>query len=189
MPVVIEKHFPDPSKVKAVLRAEEAAALRDVGGFVRSKAAKYPAKTDSASYKRTGTLGRSIAVGTPQAGYGGMYVEVGTNIHYAKYVEYGTGIYGPRGTPIKPKTAKVLAWRSTGRPVASGFKVIAMGIRKRKGKISHNKAKDTYMNFAMEVKGMRPWHFMQKAFEDPASAEYFKARVAVMFQRVQAQLG
>jgi hypothetical protein len=29
-------------------------------------------------------------------------------VHYALYVHEGTGIYGPRGAPIKPKTKKLL---------------------------------------------------------------------------------
>jgi HK97 gp10 family phage protein len=36
---------------------------------------------------------------------------VGSNIPYAKYQEFGTGIYGPTGSPIFPKIAKMLAWK------------------------------------------------------------------------------
>jgi len=38
--------------------------------------------------------------------------KVGSNLEYAKYQEFGTGIYGPKGTPIVPKRAKMLAWKS-----------------------------------------------------------------------------
>ena len=34
---------------------------------------------------------------------------------YAQYLEYGTGIYGPKGEVIRPKTAKVLSWVSGGK--------------------------------------------------------------------------
>jgi hypothetical protein len=38
---------------------------------------------------------------------------VSTNVEYAPYVEYGTGLYGPkrRKYPILPKRAPFLAWR------------------------------------------------------------------------------
>jgi len=34
---------------------------------------------------------------------------------YAQYLEWGTGIYGPKGEVIRPKTAKVLSWESGGK--------------------------------------------------------------------------
>ncbi len=40
-------------------------------------------------------------------------VRVGTNVKYALWVHDGTGIYGPRGVPIRPKRGKFL--RFTGR--------------------------------------------------------------------------
>lgn len=47
--------------------------------------------------------------------------KVETIVKYAPYVEYGTGIYGPKHAPyvILPKHGKVLAWRDpkTGRMV------------------------------------------------------------------------
>jgi len=39
---------------------------------------------------------------------------VGTTTKYAVFQEIGTGIYGPRHTPITPKTKPVLAWFSGG---------------------------------------------------------------------------
>ena len=184
MPIKWLKRFPERIALRRRFNEERDEALRDVGQYVRAKAATYPPKADSAFYKRTGTLGRSIAVTDPANGHGGRYVEVGTNLHYAPYVEYGTGIYGPRGVPIVPTTAKALAWRSTGSGT-SGSRRIAMGVTIRKGKIRRAKSRDQYMNFAKSVKGMRPWHFMQKAFEDPASAAYLQARVKQMFERVR----
>ena len=32
---------------------------------------------------------------------------------YAQYLEWGTGIYGPKKQVIRPKTAKVLSWEGT----------------------------------------------------------------------------
>lgn len=57
---------------------------------------------------------------------------------YAGYHEYGTGIYGPRKTPIKPKTAKLLSWidPDTGQRI-----------------------------FAKQVRGVPPKRFMHRAIE------------------------
>ena len=57
---------------------------------------------------------------------------ISTPYEYASYQDQGTGIYGPKGVPIRPVNAKVLAWRAgweyTIRPpwkVASGGWVFA----------------------------------------------------------------
>lgn len=57
---------------------------------------------------------------------------------YADFVESGTGIYGPKGTPIKPRRGKYLVFKG-----AEGDTV-----------------------FARQVKGSRPAPFMAPSFED-----------------------
>lgn len=168
-------------------RGEVDAALNDIGRYVRAKAAKYPPKADSTTYRRTGTLGRSITVSDVQHRPGESLVYVGTNLHYAKHVEYGTGVYGRSGQRIRPKNAKALAWRSTGRIAGPAGVLIAAGIAKRKGKFRRARARDIYLNFAKSVKGMRGWHYMQKAFEDPATKQYFQTRVKQMFARLASK--
>jgi hypothetical protein len=59
---------------------------------------------------------------------------VSTGVKHALYVHEGTGIYGPRKQPLRPRTKKVLAWRSGGR-----------------------------WHFARSVKGMRANPFMERA--------------------------
>ena len=63
-------------------------------------------------------------------------VTVGTNVHYARWVHDGTGIYGPRGQPIRPRRARFLRFR----PRGSGKWV-----------------------YAKQVKGMRPNPFLRNA--------------------------
>ena len=41
---------------------------------------------------------------------GNRFAKVGTNVPYAIYQEMGTGIYGPKGSPITPKRAKMLVF-------------------------------------------------------------------------------
>lgn len=199
MPVVI-KTLPKAEKAIPLIQAEQKAALRDAGHYVQAQAAKYPAKADSTWYKRTGTLGRSIAVGPVQVRGKGFSVEVGTNKHYARYVEYGTGIYGPKGARIVPKTAKALAWKSVaakmygvaGGRIGPGFNVgmvlLASGVSKRKGKIVANAARNTYLVFARSIRGMKPWHFMEKAFKAPETKAYFEQRLQQMRAKINAAL-
>jgi hypothetical protein len=65
---------------------------------------------------------------------------VGTNLAYSIYQEQGTGIYGPHGTPIRPKTKKVMAWNKNGT-----------------------------WHFAREVKGVRPKWYMRTSAEQNQS--------------------
>ncbi len=71
--------------------------------FVADKARlKCPVKTGHLQSSITHQISKS----TDRAIEG----RVGSNVDYAPYVELGTGIYGPRKTPIRPKNKKVLAW-------------------------------------------------------------------------------
>lgn len=63
-------------------------------------------------------------------------VEIGTNLYYAPYVEYGTGLFGPAGQMITPRHAKALHW-----------------------------VDENGEHFAKAVKGMKPRPFMHPAFQ------------------------
>jgi hypothetical protein len=39
---------------------------------------------------------------------------VGTNVKYARFVHYGTGVYGPKSRPITPTHASVMAFTPRG---------------------------------------------------------------------------
>lgn len=160
MPYQQTHRLPSRAAFDRIVRDERRAALEDAGRYVQAKAAQYPPKPDSSSYVRTGTLGRSITAGEVVEEPGRAYIEVGTNLHYAPYVEYGTGIYGPERRPITPKQAKFLAWKD-----ASGQWIRARSVR-----------------------GMQPWHFMEQAFKSPESIAYLKARMEQMLARVQSRL-
>jgi len=83
-------------------------------------------------------------------------VVVGTNVQYAIYIHEGTGIHGPRKTPIRPVNKKFLAWKMRN---TSGSK--SRYVRKR-GK--NNKGKIQYV-FAKEVQGIRPRPFLLNALK------------------------
>lgn len=41
---------------------------------------------------------------------GRLAMRIGSGLYYARWVHDGTGIYGPKARPIRPKTAKYLRW-------------------------------------------------------------------------------
>jgi len=198
---VTQKGWPTNKQIAALIRKEEAAVLRDVGKFVRSKAAKYPEQSSGTSYRRTGTLGRSISMSEPATTGSKMWIAVGTNKHYARYVEEGTGLYGPKHAKIVPKSAKALRWTAmagrmygvTGGKIGPsalnvGIALVAMGVGRSKGKLTAVRSKDVYAMFARSVRGMHAWHYMEKAIKDPETIAYFQARGKMMFARLEAAL-
>lgn len=55
----------------------------------------------------TGTLRRSVTHTITGSGVGSV-ARVGSNLEYALWVETGTGVFGPKGKPIEPRTARYL---------------------------------------------------------------------------------
>jgi hypothetical protein len=78
-------------------------------------------------------------------------VYVGTKVKYAIFVHNGTGVHGPKGTPITPKTKQFLSWRVRN---TSGTKA---RYAKKKGK--------TVYAFAKKVQGVRPRPFLTDAMQ------------------------
>lgn len=59
-----------------------------------------------------------------------VIARTGTNVHYAAYQEFGTGLYGPRKALIYPKNAKALRWNKRGGGVV--FARYVRGVRPKK---------------------------------------------------------
>lgn len=99
--------------------------------------AQMTTQTMTNAPRKTGNLKRSIhaEVGSI-GGFTGKVIQDTGVAKYGYWVHDGTGIYGPKGTPIVPVNKKVLAWKS-----GNG------------------------MFFARSVKGMKPRPFMKQAFE------------------------
>lgn len=76
---------------------------------------------------------------------------VGTNVTYALFVHEGTGIYGPRRTPIRPVRARFLRW-----PIKNNT---GSGRRRYRGGATERYA------YAKQVKGSPPRPFLRKALE------------------------
>jgi len=65
---------------------------------------KMRSRTRTWDYKRRGQWGFAFSVGFRSGDFPGEF--------YAPHVIYGTGVYGIRRSPIKPRYAKRLAWQS-----------------------------------------------------------------------------
>lgn len=91
---------------------------------------------------------------------GDLVVRVGSNVAYARFVHEGTGIYGPKGQPIRPVRARVLSWPS--RPTTSRR-------RTRTGRIVTTRAQAGKRGrpedraFAMQVRGSPPRRYLANA--------------------------
>ena len=70
----------------------------------------YPPQSELSTYTRTGTLAHTADFQVEEYG---KSMNLGGPI-VMRYLLYGTGIYGPTGEPIRPVTAKALAWPNTG---------------------------------------------------------------------------
>lgn len=101
-----------PAQIKAILSSPLGGVYQDI--FRRSVRVQNKAKLNLERPPRridTGRLRSDIHVqmiivkGVPIG-------RVGFNVFYGVFVHEGTGIYGPKGTPITPKQSKFLRWRS-----------------------------------------------------------------------------
>jgi hypothetical protein len=102
----------------------QAAARRNLGG-----ASGRPTRIDT-GLLRSSIFVKPIVVGNAPGAW------IGTEVRYAMWVHDGTGIYGPRGQPIRPVHGRFLVFTPKGAP----FPV-----------------------FARSVKGMRPNPFLKDA--------------------------
>lgn len=108
---------------------------------------KYPAKLGPSSYKRTGAL---AAKSTYRIAERGRLLELYSTFYW-KYLMYGTGIYGPKKQPIRPVSARTLAFQVTG--VGAGDLLVASGVRRRKGKLVAYAKRDVYLVFRKSSRG------------------------------------
>ncbi len=104
--------------IRALLDSPQGGVARDLlrrGLRVESRAKLNLSGVGGSGPKRvdTGRLRASIntSLGTRN---GHLAVIVGTNLSYARYVHDGTGIYGPRHRPIRPRRGRYLRFKPRG---------------------------------------------------------------------------
>lgn len=83
---------------------------------------------------------------------GDAVARVGSNLEYAIYVHQGTGIYGPRGAPIFPRSGRFMVWA-----VRNNNYVATGGSRRYSGGATQEFA------FARQTKGVRGRPFLIEA--------------------------
>jgi hypothetical protein len=100
------------ASIKQLFTSPQGIVMRDMyrRGLRVESAAKRGCPVDH------GRLRGSITTQIVQS-RGKSVVRVGTNVSYARYVHDGTGVYGPRGAPIRPRRAKVLVFELNGTTV------------------------------------------------------------------------
>ena len=106
------KHVINKRVLIAILSSPSGPVARDLlrrGEKVKSKAKRNLSR--SPRRINTGTLRSSITVQLLMVN-GVPIVRIGSPLFYAIFVHDGTGIYGPRGTPITPVSAKALVFPS-----------------------------------------------------------------------------
>ncbi len=125
--------------VSALKKSEE--TVRDkIGKAVVKAARRVEEAVGTKAPHITGALKGSINVRGPIHSNNNIGAVVGTNLKYARAVEFGTGIYaegeGATRQPIRPRRAKVLAWKKGGEWI-----------------------------FARQVAGMKPRRFFKQGVE------------------------
>lgn len=128
----------DLARLRQILASPHGPVIRDLlrrGLAVESAAKRNLAGVGGPKRIDTGRLRASIHTAVV-ARNGVPAVTVRTNVRYARWVHDGTGIYGPRHSPIRPRRAKLLRFKPKG---ASRYV------------------------YVKEVKGMRPNPFLRNA--------------------------
>jgi HK97 gp10 family phage protein len=104
--------------------------LRSDDGVVGKDAMRRGRKVEAAAKRRvrvrTGRLQRSIKARRDRSD-GEAAVIVEATAKHARFVHEGTGIYGPTGLPIQPKTRSVLKFR------VGGVTIFAPSVRGQQG--------------------------------------------------------
>lgn len=159
---------PSEGQVRRILIEEQRQAVLDAVGE-----GERLVKMQLQNHRRTGALLRSWTRG----GQGNVFrlavtgtkilAEFGSNLDTARYLNDGTGIYGPRKRPITAKNpGGVLAWPIQGAGVT-------LAGRRRSG-AAGRLARFAY---ARSVKGIKPLHYVEAAQTGSrrASIKHFEA--------------
>lgn len=138
MATVAWGHQLDLGAVRKLLTSPTGGVVRDLlrrGLLVETQAKRNLGGIGGPKRVDTGRLRASIATIVVTRD-GAPTVLVGTNVNYARFVHDGTGLYGPRHAPIRPRRGKFLRFRPRG---------------------------SRRWVYARQVKGMRPNRFLANA--------------------------
>lgn len=140
-----------PATILRVLKSDNGPVWRDIQ--IRGNRVLRQAK--ALAPRDRGTLYRSITLEMRSTDKGPTAV-VGTNVPYAIYVHEGTGVHGPRRTPIRPVNKRFLAWLPKRQVVRTYLD--------KSGKQRKVYAKRALV-FAKQSRGSRPVPFLRDALK------------------------
>lgn len=107
----------------AAMRRAPQVTTREFSRAIGNSAFRVEALAKQKAPIEYGNLRGSINTRGPKATANNVEASVGTNMHYARYQEEGTGLYGPRKQPITPKSGKFLVF------TVGGKKIFAKSVR------------------------------------------------------------
>ncbi len=96
-----------------------------------------------------GRLRSSLAVTYSKGPAGQPIARIGSNLDYALYVHEGTGVYGPKGTPIRAKAGQFMRWP----------------VKNNSGQGRRRYAGGSTAAYAREVRGVPPRPFLRDALD------------------------
>lgn len=152
MPVILSVRIVPTSP--AVIQREMRATVEDVARYASGRARLLARQRTKAGSGRYADGFQASEARSHGGGYG-MEADVYSDVPYAAFQEEGTGIYGPSGQVIRPRRAKVLAWRSGGKMV-----------------------------FAAWVRGSPAKHVLRDALADQDVISYYRGRALQMLVRL-----
>lgn len=157
----IEFAWSDPDRllrqVEQMLRSRGERIRQVPEMAIRAGSLELLAMIKQALPKRTSTLARSVTVQYERPSPGVFQARLGTHMAYAPFVEFGTGLYGPRGRPIVPVRARALRWFAPVRiGVAADGRALYRSSKTRSGQTVSARKADIGAVFRRSVRGMKP---------------------------------
>lgn len=156
--IALISHIKGPRALNAWSRTLDRRSQTAVHRLVQAYCLKIEREAKRSVPVDTGVLRASI--NSRVEGWGMVVTgRVGTNRHYGPYVEYGTGLFGPKKRKITPTSAQALSWipKSRGKYVTarSGRRYYKPG----------QKMTEANRVTVRSIKGMKPRPFLVPAFE------------------------
>jgi hypothetical protein len=118
-------------KLRVNLLVEDGVVRSEVQRRARNVRDRARELAEARSAHSSGALPASIRYTTAELrGTKEVVAQVGSDLEHALWVEEGTGVFGPRGTPITPRSAAFLVFESE----EFGRRIIASEVQGQPGK-------------------------------------------------------
>jgi hypothetical protein len=144
---------PSPDRIREIVLEEAEDAMRQAtAALQREWVSVVP--------KRTSHLARSITTNVTRIG-DRIIGEVGTTVKYAAYLEFGTGLYGPKRQVIRPKRARALRFPDPSQGFGRPDTPFTAAGRRRSGQAGA----DARYVYARYVRGIQPRHYGERSAE------------------------